>query len=351
MSNKKWKMFERLVAAIHIAEQKGASVQWDEKINGRQFDVTVRFKHGLYEYLTVVECKDYSKPVPAEKIDALVTKSRDAGADKAIMVAASGFQEGAIQVAKRHGIQLFSLKTLSSAPEEAVTDSLLPVLWIYDFRFQEEGKNAELAIPEEPALLRMFLREMKIEGPGVDTNPEQVLKDVRGEVTKSATAVTQRLLVNFPKGTVVIHPNLETRTPITSFSFMYQLITAGDLATTEGLGVDPYLDGSIYELHNEITNEGVMIDSTKLKLGFNTVLEPGKYYRNPRLGFSYYCLEVKDSKADMVLVESYQNGRLTQATLHGSPEEWWWQFIEVSDKEEIERLTKLHEEYDKNTGG
>jgi hypothetical protein len=162
MSDKKWKMFERMVAAIHMAEQKGASVKWDEKIKGRQFDVTIRFKHGLYEYLTVVECKDYSKPVPAEKVDALVTKSRDAGADKAIMVSASGFQEGAIEVAKRHGVQLFTLKTLSSVSEDAITDAMTPVLLIYDFRFQEEGKNLELAIPEEPGVLRMSLRDKKI---------------------------------------------------------------------------------------------------------------------------------------------------------------------------------------------
>jgi hypothetical protein len=293
----------------------------------------------------VVECKDYAKPVPAEKVDALVTKSRDAGADKAIMVSASGFQEGAIQVAKRHNIQLFSLKTLSNTADHIIIDTLMPVLWIYDFRFQEEGKNSEIAFPEEPGVLRLFLRDQKIEGPGVDTTPEQILEDIRDEISKSATAATQRFLVKFPKGTVIIHPNLGNRTPITSFSIHYQLITAGDLKTTEGLGVDPYFDGSIYKLQNEITNEGAIIDSSKLKLGFNTILEPGRYYHNPKLGFSYYCLEVRNSKADMVLIESYQNGQLLQATLRGSPKEWWWQFIEVTDKKEIERLTKLYKKY------
>src|SRR2546429_35788 len=136
MSNTKWKMFERVVAAIHVAEQKGATVSWNETINGRQFDVTVRFKQGLYEYLTVVECKDYASPVPAEKVDALVTKYRDIGADKAIMIASSGFQSGAIDVARKHGIQLFSLKSLADDSQHRVTDALLPVLWVYDFRFE-----------------------------------------------------------------------------------------------------------------------------------------------------------------------------------------------------------------------
>ena len=349
MSDKKWKIFERIVAAIHVAEQKGASVQWNEKINGRQFDVTVRFKNGLYEYLTVVECKDYGKAVPAEKVDALVTKARDAHADKAIMVSASGFQIGAMEVAKRHGIELFSLRTLSAAAKGMVEDALMPVLWVYDFRFQIDGKNEELAIPEELAVLRMFLRDQRIVGPGIDTCPETVLDHIRSEVTRLATPTPQKFVVPFPKSTVAVHPNLGTRTPIASFSITYQLITAADLKTTEGLGVDPYFDGSIYKLHNELTKESLLVDSSKLMLGINTVLEPGKYYYNPHLGFSYYCLKVKDSKADMVLVESYQAGRLFQATLLGGPKEFWWQFIEVIHRKEIERLRKLYESYRENT--
>lgn len=195
----------------------------------------------------------------------------------------------------------------------------------------------------------MFLRDQKIEGPGIDTSPEQILEDARSEITNLATATTQKFLVEFPKGTVVIHPNLGTRTPIASFSVLYQLITAGDLKTTEGLGVDPYFDSPIYKLQNELTNESLMVDSSMLKLGFDTILEPGRYYRNAHLGFSYCCLEVRGSKADMVLVESYQAGRLLQGTLRGSPKEWWWQFIEATDKKEIERLTKLYETYTKNT--
>jgi len=342
-------MFERVVAAIHVAEQKGASVRWNETINGRQFDVTVRFKQGLYEYLTVVECKDYASPVPAEKVDALVTKYRDIGADKAIMIASSGFQSGAIDVARKHGIQLLSLKSLADDFQHRVTDALLPVLWVYDFRFEVRGQKIKLAIPEEPGILRMLLRDMRIEGPDVDTTPELVLEKARQQITRSATPVTQEFVVEFPDKTELVHPNLGARTPIVSFSMMYQLITAGDLKNTGELGIDPYLDGSIYKLENEFTNESRIIDSSKLELGFDTQLQPGKYYRNPKLGFSYYCLKVTDEDADMVLVESYQYGQLLQATGHGHPREWWSQFVEITDKHEIARLTKLYEKYRKTT--
>jgi predicted helicase len=103
---RKWKHFERLVAAIHRLADEGADVRWNDKISGRQFDVTIRFKRGLYQYLTVIECKDYSRAVPVGEVDAFVTKSVDAKADRGVMASSSGFQAGAQEVAKRHNITL-----------------------------------------------------------------------------------------------------------------------------------------------------------------------------------------------------------------------------------------------------
>ena len=70
MASPKWEHFERLVAAIHQIAQQGADIRWNAKIEGRQFDVIICFEQGLYQYLTVVECKDYATPVPVEKVEA-----------------------------------------------------------------------------------------------------------------------------------------------------------------------------------------------------------------------------------------------------------------------------------------
>ena len=102
--DKKWKKFERVVAAIHVAEHSGATVTWNDHINGRQFDVVIRFKFQFYEYLTLIECRDEQRRVEAGDVDAFVTKSRDAGANKAIIVSSSGFQSGAKTIAERHNI-------------------------------------------------------------------------------------------------------------------------------------------------------------------------------------------------------------------------------------------------------
>ena len=54
--NPRWERFKRFVAAIRRAVDPRAQVKWNDSINGRQFDVTLRFRKGLYDYLTAIEC-------------------------------------------------------------------------------------------------------------------------------------------------------------------------------------------------------------------------------------------------------------------------------------------------------
>jgi len=75
---KKWKLFEKVVAAINKVKVEAGDVRWDQLIKGRQFDVTIRFRLGeLYEHLVVIECRDEKDRIKAEAVDAFVTKSRD----------------------------------------------------------------------------------------------------------------------------------------------------------------------------------------------------------------------------------------------------------------------------------
>lgn len=257
---KKWKEFERLVAAIHAAEQQGAVVKWDEEIKGRQFDVTIRFKNGFYEYLTIIECKNYTEPVPAEKVDALVTKSRDVGANKAIMVSSASYQKGAIEVARRHNIQLLSLKTIKETTERALANQLTPSLMIYDFRFRQNEKKLDFALPEEPGILRYLMREILIKGPNIEAAPEDLMEEYRDELRETATTEPKRFKVEFPDGTTITNPNTGEQFRADCFIFHYQLVFPKNLAAAErldtlGLGVDPYLTSSVYKLVDEINQK------------------------------------------------------------------------------------------------
>jgi len=42
---KSWQEFSRLVAAIYHAQSAGGNVTWNDKINGHQFDVTIRYNY------------------------------------------------------------------------------------------------------------------------------------------------------------------------------------------------------------------------------------------------------------------------------------------------------------------
>jgi hypothetical protein len=97
-------------------------------------------------------------------------------------------------------------------------------------------------------------------------------------------------------------------------------------------------------LKEELIKRNQSADPTKIGSGFDTILRPKSYYYNPQLQFSYYCEEVKKGKAQIVLVESYQNGQLFQARAAIS-RALYNQFVEVTDQGEIERLTKLYDTF------
>jgi restriction system protein len=74
-----------------------------------QIDVTARFQQLGVDFLVLIECKDHSRPVEREDVQVLADRKRAAGAQKAILFATNGFQRGAIEYAKVHGIALIRI--------------------------------------------------------------------------------------------------------------------------------------------------------------------------------------------------------------------------------------------------
>src|SRR5690349_10010701 len=62
-------------------------------------DVTVRFRLMGADFLILFECKRHSRPVERKDVQVLQDKLRSTGAHKGVVVAASGFQRGALQYA------------------------------------------------------------------------------------------------------------------------------------------------------------------------------------------------------------------------------------------------------------
>ena len=75
-----------------------------------QIDIYAVFMAMGVEFKILFECKQYSAPVNREKVAALHSKLNSIGAHKGILLSTSGFQSGAIQYAKVHGIALIRVE-------------------------------------------------------------------------------------------------------------------------------------------------------------------------------------------------------------------------------------------------
>jgi len=74
-----------------------------------QIDIYAMFTAMGVEFKVIAECKRYSSPVSREKVAVLADKVRSIGAHKGILISTCGFQSGAYEYAKKHGIALLQV--------------------------------------------------------------------------------------------------------------------------------------------------------------------------------------------------------------------------------------------------
>jgi hypothetical protein len=108
-------LLELVIAELRRRIEPDATVEQNVILCGsnallRQCDVVARRSLDSREHLTIVECKDRTRPVGIAAVDALATVRVDLGADLAILVSPSGFTRGARAQAASKGIVLHSMR-------------------------------------------------------------------------------------------------------------------------------------------------------------------------------------------------------------------------------------------------
>jgi len=103
------------------------SVEHDVTLQGKtathQVDVYWKFEMAGVEYETIVETKDWSKPVEQDKLFCFKAVLDDLpGQPKGIFITRSGYQSGAAEYAKAHAISLYELDV--ARHDSVVIDSL-----------------------------------------------------------------------------------------------------------------------------------------------------------------------------------------------------------------------------------
>ena len=94
MAEPEWKQFEILVANIQKELSPGSVVIHNDKILGRksrvtrQIDVSIRGKVAQFDFLVIIDCKDYAQPVDVKDIEDFLGLIDDVGAQQGAMVSA-----------------------------------------------------------------------------------------------------------------------------------------------------------------------------------------------------------------------------------------------------------------------
>lgn len=339
MSNAHSQRFERLVAAIHQALDPDATVTWNEKIEGRQFDVTIRFKKGLHRYLTVIECKEYANPVPVEKVEAFVTKAGDARANLVVIASSSGFQSGAVRAAERHNVTLLRLTDSPNVTPlfGSTWDGSEVALHIKRIELHYADGDRSV-LPETLGAMTYYTSKISVEIDGVRTPLREIAEKeslaVPGEAPLNCYQVVR---VEFPPLTSLRAPN---DGEYTSKEIRALEIHAGNVLARKLVGSLAY-DLELLQpdvlVENILSGESQTISRQGLALGSADCFRPGKFYEHPQNGYFYYCEAIEGEDAKIYLVESFQHGDLIRAelTMNAKLSNHYW---EVTDKRSIARL-------------
>lgn len=82
----------------------------------REFDVVITSQQGPRTLLVGIECKDWKVPVDVLEVDGFITKARDCGVGRAIMVSSHGFTRAALVKAKSKSVDCLDLEKVESFP-------------------------------------------------------------------------------------------------------------------------------------------------------------------------------------------------------------------------------------------
>lgn len=341
MNNKDWKEFERLVAALHYAEAAGGKVTWNDKISSREFDITIRFIYGFYQYLTVIECKNYKSRVPVSEVEAFITKARDVNANKAVMVSSHGYQEGSKSVAERHGIELLILSEEYVETDTRITTTLIPVLIINNIRLERSDNHEEFRFPNEMGGKLLYLVEKtKITVSGKTLFLKELFRNWQLSKPIGISDKPNNFRMDLPSGAIASIPPEHEIIPVKTLMFSCQVDNAQRITRP---ALDPYLESQDLKHYILKTKNGDIIRSVKankIDLGFDTELKEGCFYIVPELRFYYYCEKIMGDEIHWILIESYQHGDFIQAKFTQLKEDAK-NYIKITDKKNLNRLEKL----------
>jgi hypothetical protein len=329
-----WQTFERLVAGLHATDPR-ATVTWDEDIDGRQFDVTIRFPFLDYTYLTVIECKD--QRVKPEHVDALVTKARDAKANKAIIVSSKTPTRGAKNVAQRHGIDLYTLTQLNDLPEWVIVQAIRPIISITDIT-ATTADTTTYDFPTRNNELTYALTHSILTSANGRQTADDLIQAHRDTWEPTLTPEKPRTITLHCDRETTLSVPYEDSLTITTITFTATLTTGKEVDTG---GLDINVLTPTYEYQDALTGTTRTVTNASIAHGFDTKITAGEFYEDPSTNVRFYIQAIdQDGWATIHQLESYQHGELFQLTMRQRLEPPYYA-LPVTDERTRKRLQRM----------
>ncbi len=142
--------YEQITRAIFQAlvdqdEARNIEVQHNKTLDGKflshQVDVYWKFESGGIEYSTVVECKNWNRPLEQERLLAFRSKLEDLNNPTGVIVTRSGYQSGALKYANAHGIYLYQL---FEEPPLALKEGSFATMKVTPYLTEDQTPEVEL---------------------------------------------------------------------------------------------------------------------------------------------------------------------------------------------------------------
>ena len=92
-----------------------------------------------------------------------------------------------------------------------------------------------------------------------------------------------------------------------------------------------------------LTGETTEVDADEIDIGFDTVLEPGGFYRNIR-GWVYVCEHVEAGSAHLVLLDSLQHGRIIVVRCT-TEQKYQTKYVPITDEEELREWEERYKSF------
>ncbi len=360
---------ERIVRGINAFANPDADVRWNEKIGGRQFDVVVRFTSGPYRFLLVVEVKDKTRKVSASEIEAFITKADDQLADKKIFVASAGYQSGAIEVAKKHGVELFSVTFLPGTLEDTDDKTFILLKRSKDGSVKFEGVARSIvsseptlaignptevnvidkcklhysdgscrSIPSEPTQMKYYMERSKFsDGRSIhDVIREDTTTPIRdGKRVEKVISIDPPLAITPPDFYFIPAGHVK------GVEFSYFSAFARPL--TGNAQIEPTSVAPKVEYKNINSGETITMDASALPVADGRIEIDHFYFGYHPLRY-FYCDGIDGDVIKFILVESFQSGQLFQATVR-QDRKYAWQYMPVRDEDILARLRSRLADY------